>query len=106
MMDVLFKHMFNVAFEMGTGCTAILLRFTAAALVLVGLLAGRTAVAQPKPGPTVNSPEVLSDARVFFRILAPRAESVSLQASEARVFPGLQRERWRTHLDKLAQLPE
>ena len=36
----------------------------------------------PKQGPVVNSPEVLPDGRVVFRILAPKAESVGLQASD------------------------
>ena len=42
----------------------------------------------PKQGPVVNSPEVLQDGRVIFRILAPKAESVGLQASD---IPGLMR---------------
>jgi len=42
---------------------------------------------QPKPQvPVVNSPEVLSDGRVVFRIFAPKAESVGLQASD---IPGM-----------------
>jgi enterochelin esterase-like enzyme len=36
----------------------------------------------PKQGPVVNSPEVLPDGRVVFRILAPKAESVGLQGSD------------------------
>ena len=33
-------------------------------------------------GPTVNSPEVLSDGRVVFRILAPEAVSIGLQSTD------------------------
>ncbi len=37
---------------------------------------------QAPQGPAVNSPEVLADRRVAFRILAPKAESVGLQGSD------------------------
>ncbi len=48
----------------------------------LGALAQEKAPVMPKQGPVVNSPEVLPDGRIVFRILAPRAESVSLQASD------------------------
>ncbi len=57
-------------------------------ILLVGLLISPVASAQenkpqmPKTGPTVNSPEVLPDGRVTFRILAPNADSVGLQAGD------------------------
>jgi len=57
-------------------------------ILVVVLLVGAHVSAQenkppvPKMGPTVNSPEVLSDGRVTFRILAPNARSVGLQASD------------------------
>jgi enterochelin esterase-like enzyme len=55
--------------------------------VVFAFLANVRAFAQAKPpmgppGPVVTSPEVLPDSRVVFRILAPKAESVSLQASD------------------------
>jgi enterochelin esterase family protein len=61
--------------------------------IIIRLLACAIAVAQEKPPqmpqiPAVNSPEVLPDGRVVFRIFAPKAESVGLQASD---IPGLQR---------------
>jgi len=61
--------------------------------VVIALFAHAGAFAQAKPpmgppGPVVTSPEVLPDGRVVFRILAPKAESVSLQAND---IPGLER---------------
>jgi enterochelin esterase family protein len=63
--------------------------------ILVLLLLQIEAFTQEKPiqtpfGPVVryNSPEVMPDGRVVFRILAPKAESVGLQASD---IPGLAR---------------
>jgi enterochelin esterase-like enzyme len=62
--------------------------------LILGLLVCLSGFAQektpvmPKQGPVVNSPEVLTDGRVIFRILAPKAESVGLQASD---IPGLAR---------------
>jgi enterochelin esterase family protein len=50
--------------------------------VLLGLLAAGTAFTQQKQVPQVNSPEVLADGRVIFRISAPKAETVGLQASD------------------------
>ncbi len=44
---------------------------------------------QPKPQiPPVTSPEVMSDGKIVFRILAPKAESVGLQAGD---IPGFMR---------------
>jgi enterochelin esterase-like enzyme len=43
---------------------------------------------QPSPAPVVNSPEVLPGGRVVFRLLAPKAETVGLQATD---IPGLPR---------------
>jgi len=43
---------------------------------------------QSPPAPFVKSPEVLPDGHVVFRILAPKAESIGLQASD---IPGLAR---------------
>ena len=63
-------------------------------ILILGLLVCLSGFAQEKPpvmpkqGPVVNSPEVLPDGRVIFRILAPKAESVGLQASD---IPGLER---------------
>ncbi len=58
----------------------------AAAIVIAGLLASTSGFSQEKPQmprpPAVNSPEVLPDGRIVFRILAPKAESVGLQASD------------------------
>jgi enterochelin esterase-like enzyme len=57
-------------------------------ILVIGLLICTVAFPQenkppmPKMGPIVNSPEVLPDGRVTFRILAPKAESVGLQASD------------------------
>lgn len=56
--------------------------------IILGTLICGCAFAQEKPpfmpmqGPVVNSPEVLPDGRVIFRVLAPKAESVGLQASD------------------------
>jgi enterochelin esterase family protein len=55
--------------------------------VVVMMLMPITAFLQEKPPqkpqvPVVNSPEVLPDGRIVFRILAPKAESVGLQASD------------------------
>lgn len=57
------------------------------AALALGSFAPSGAPAQEKPElmsktPAVNSPEVLPDGRVVFRILAPRAETVELQASD------------------------
>ncbi len=54
----------------------------AGCVVLIGLLAAGTAFTQQKQVPQVNSPEVLADGRVIFRISAPKAETVGLQASD------------------------
>ena len=68
--------------------------FRIAAVCVVAALLCASALAQEKPpvmpkmGPVVNSPEALADGRVTFRILAPQAESVSLQASD---IPGMAR---------------
>jgi enterochelin esterase-like enzyme len=56
-------------------------------LLAIGLLIGTVVFAQEKPqmpkmGPVINSPEVMPDGKVIFRILAPKAGSVSLQASD------------------------
>lgn len=48
------------------------------ALMTMGLLAQE----KPKMPSVVNSPEVLSDGRIVFRIYAPEAEKVGLQASD------------------------
>ena len=71
-----------------------------AAAILMASFAGAPAVAQdggappPAPagaaarggrgpqGPVVVSPEVLSDRRIVFRILAPQADNVRLQGSD------------------------
>ncbi|HTY63546.1 MAG TPA: alpha/beta hydrolase-fold protein [Acidobacteriota bacterium] len=53
-----------------------------AILLCVSALAQEKPPVMPKQGPVVNSPEVLQDGRVAFRILAPKAESVGLQASD------------------------
>jgi enterochelin esterase family protein len=54
--------------------------------VLIGLFPIAGAFAQQKPPmpkiPPVNSPEVLPDRHIVFRILAPKAESVALSASD------------------------
>jgi enterochelin esterase-like enzyme len=57
-----------------------------ALLVCLSGFAQEKAPVMPNQGPVVNSPEVLPDGRVVFRILAPKAESVGLQASD---IPGL-----------------
>jgi len=70
-----------------------LARIAFAALMIVGLVADKTAFSQQKPPqapppPAVTSPQVLEDGRVVFRILAPKAESVGLEASD---IPGMVR---------------
>ena len=63
-------------------------RFIAAALALIaGTLIMAGAIAQERPPqaqqpPPVISPEVLSDRHIVFRLLAPKAESVGLQAGD------------------------
>jgi len=71
---------------------------TFAATVAAGVLA-TVAVAQPTPtpqaagrggrgggrGPAVVSPEVMSDGRVMFRIAAPKAEQVTLNAGDITI---------------------
>jgi len=57
-------------------------------VLVIALLTGARAFTQenkpplPRMGPPVNSPEVLPDGRVTFRILAPNAGAVRLQASD------------------------
>ena len=51
-------------------------------VAIAGLIAAGTAFTQQKQVPQVNSPEVLTDGRVIFRISAPKAETVGLQASD------------------------
>jgi len=51
-------------------------------VILIGLLTAGTAFTQQKQIPQVDSPEVLADGRVIFRISAPKAETVGLQASD------------------------
>jgi enterochelin esterase family protein len=51
-------------------------------LLGVGAFAQENKPQMPKMGPIVNSPEVQSDGRVTFRILAPNAASVGLSASD------------------------
>jgi enterochelin esterase-like enzyme len=61
--------------------------------LLLGLLMLASALAQEKPpvmpkqGPVVNSPEVMSDGRIIFRILAPKSESVGLSAGDIAGLP-------------------
>jgi enterochelin esterase-like enzyme len=59
---------------------------------VIGLLANVAGLSQEKPqmprAPMVNSPDVMPNGQVVFRILAPKAESVGLQASD---IPGLPR---------------
>ena len=55
--------------------------------VVLIMLISLQALSQEEPPqkpqvPVVNSPEVLPDGRVVFRILAPKAESIGLQASD------------------------
>jgi enterochelin esterase family protein len=62
-----------------------------ATLMIAGWIASPAAFSQAKPPqvpgpPAVTSPQVLRDGRVIFRILAPKAESVGLQASD---IPGM-----------------
>jgi enterochelin esterase family protein len=58
-----------------------------AALTILLAAVGLSAQA-PAPTPAVTSPEVLSDGRVTFRLLAPQAQDVSLRGSD---IPGNQR---------------
>ncbi len=51
-------------------------------LILVTLIAFTQAVAQQPQAPPVSSPEVHSDRRVTFRLLAPQAEKVRLVAGD------------------------
>ena len=66
----------------------------AALLIFVGFSAGAELFPQEKlppgrkAGPVVNSPEVLPDRRVIFRIAAPGAETVTLQATDISGLPG------------------
>jgi enterochelin esterase family protein len=55
--------------------------FTCAAIVLLAHIAAAQAPPASRP-PTVVSPEVLSDRRVVFRIYAPKAQAVTLNASD------------------------
>jgi hypothetical protein len=63
---------------------------SAAFAFIFGFLGYLTAVAQNKPpqAPPVISPEVTPDRRIIFRISAPKADSVGLNASD---IPGLAR---------------
>jgi enterochelin esterase family protein len=63
-----------------------MLVFLGVLLISVAVAAQEKPPVMPKQGPAVNSPEVLPDGRVAFRILAPKAESVALQASD---IPGM-----------------
>ena len=61
------------------------------AIIFAGAMAAAIGVAQevrPQP-PVVVSPEVMADRRIAFRILAPRATTVGLRASD---IPGMARE--------------
>lgn len=62
---------------------ARLKRFLPAALALAAAWAQ-----QPPQGPIVNSPEVSPDRKITFRLLAPKAETVTLMAGD---IPGLPR---------------
>jgi enterochelin esterase-like enzyme len=57
-----------------------------AIIFVAGFLAACTANAQQKMPPAVESPEVLSDGRIVFRISAPKADTVGLQASDISGF--------------------
>jgi hypothetical protein len=46
---------------------------------------GERAAARGPQGPVVVSPEILSDRRVTFRILAPEAQTVGLRGSDIRL---------------------
>ncbi len=58
-----------------------------AMLILQGAAVAQEKKQMPRP-PAVNSPEVMPDGRVAFRILAPKASDIGLQASD---IPGLVR---------------
>ena len=64
----------------------ILIATFAAAIILSGAV-GVFAQAKKQLAPTVNSPEVLPDGRVVFRILAPAASSVGLQGTDIPEMP-------------------
>jgi enterochelin esterase-like enzyme len=54
---------------------------TASLLIVIGVAASAAAQA-PAQGPQVVSPEVTDDRRIVFRVLAPQAQSVRLNASD------------------------
>ena len=58
-----------------------IVKFTCAAIVLLANVAAAQAPPANRP-PTVVSPDVLSDRRVVFRIYAPKAQAVTLSASD------------------------
>jgi len=64
-------------------------RTTSARLaVVIGMLANIGAFAQQPPQPPpVTSPEVQADRRIVFRILAPKADTVTLQAGDIQGQP-------------------
>jgi hypothetical protein len=64
-------------------------------LALVFLAAGAAAQERPAQPPPVNSPEVQADRKIVFRILAPKAQTVALQAGDILNLPkgGLQFEK-------------
>lgn len=53
-------------------------------LILTGLLAFSAATGQDRPAmpPPVNSPELLADRRIVFRLLAPKAQAVTVSAGD------------------------
>ncbi len=56
-------------------------------LAVAGILAMTSTYAQAPQGPQVNSPEVLPDRQIVFRILAPKAETVGLQGGDIQGLP-------------------
>lgn len=59
----------------------------AAFAVLAGIAVLTNGYAQAPQGPQVNSPEVLPDRQIVFRILAPKAEAVGLQGGDIQGLP-------------------
>lgn len=55
--------------------------------VITGIVAALSGYAQGPQGPQVNSPEVLPDRQIVFRILAPAATTVGLQGGDIQGLP-------------------
>jgi 1,4-alpha-glucan branching enzyme len=58
------------------------LRFVSTSLMIMVCMAAAASAQAPPAGPQVVSPDVTADRQIVFRILAPQAQAVRLNASD------------------------